>query len=214
MGLEEPYDGLKPIISKGVQGPAPPENFWKLNAGKCILAFCALRLWHQRDELSYNYTVTIKERQSKISITQPCKQIVEWYFLHLYGGFAEVNDRHCKFMFLLSLSLDRINIISSLYLDSWSNESSQRSLAEKPANFAGYWLLYTTLEKCHCKLQGPIKSRNFGSKLTHLCGFWLDISFFSHVKTHRSQFSLDISFFSRLKTIVYSSDWLELICIW
>ena len=98
-------------------------------------------------------------------------------------------------MFLLSLSLDRINIISSLYLDSWSNESSQRSLAEKPAYFAGYWLLYTTLEKCHCKLQGPIKSRNFGSKLTHLCGFWLDISFFSHVKTHRSQFSLDIIIF-------------------
>ena len=27
VGLEEPYDWLKPIISKGVQGPAPPENF-------------------------------------------------------------------------------------------------------------------------------------------------------------------------------------------
>jgi len=37
-------------------------------------------------------------------------------------------------------------LISSTYLDSWSNEISQRNLAEKPANFASCRLLYATLE--------------------------------------------------------------------
>ena len=36
---------------------------------------------------------------------------------------------------------------------------------------------------------------NFGAKLTHLCGFWLDVSFFSHVKKHLSRFWLGVSFF-------------------
>ena len=36
------------------------------------------------------------------------------------------------------------------------------------------------------KLQAPIKGRNIGVKLTHLCGFWLDVSFFSRLKNHRS----------------------------
>ena len=62
-------------------------------------------------------------------------------------------------------------------------------------------------------LQAAMKGENFGAKLTHLCGFWLDISFFSHVKKHRSRFWLDEKFFSRVKTIVRSSDWLELICV-
>ena len=62
-------------------------------------------------------------------------------------------------------------------------------------------------------LQAPIKGGNFGAKLTHLCGFWLDITFSSHVKKHRSRFWLNISFFSRVKTIVRSSDCLELICV-
>ena len=44
-----------------------------------------------------------------------------------------------------------------------------------------------------CTLQVPIKGRNFGAKLTHLCGFWLDVSFFS-----------------RVKTIICFFDWLEL----
>ena len=60
--------------------------------------------------------------------------------------------------------------------------------------------------------QAAIKGGNFGAKLTLLCSFWLDISFFSHVKKHRSRFRLDVSFFSRVKyIIVRSSDWLELI---
>ena len=42
-------------------------------------------------------------------------------------------------------NLDLINIISSMYLDSRSNESSRRNLAEKPANFTGCRLLNTTL---------------------------------------------------------------------
>ena len=33
-----------------------------------------------------------------------------------------------------------------------------------------------------CKLQAPIKGGNFGANLTHLCGFWLDVSFFSNLK--------------------------------
>ena len=61
--------------------------------------------------------------------------------------------------------------------------------------------------------QAATKGGNFGAKLTHLCGFWLDVSFFSHVKKHRSRFWLDVSFFSRVKTIVHFSDWLELICV-
>ena len=63
-----------------------------------------------------------------------------------------------------------------------------------------------------CKLQEPIESRNFGAKLTYLCGFWLDLSFFSQLKkrsfaTMIGRFNL---FFSRVKNIVRSSDWLEL----
>ena len=61
--------------------------------------------------------------------------------------------------------------------------------------------------------QAARKGGNFGAKLTHLCGFWLDVSFFSHVKKNRSRFWLDVSIFSRVKTIVHSSDWLELICV-
>ena len=91
----------------------------------------------------------LKERQSEISIIQPCKQIVEWYIFVSLWWFCWI-DRHCKCIFLLSLSLDWINIISSPYLDSWSNECSRRSLAEKPANFTGYWLLYTTLHSFNC----------------------------------------------------------------
>ena len=53
---------------------------------------------------------------------------------------------------------------------------------------------------CTCKRLKT--ARNFGTKLAHLCGFWLDISFFSHMKKYR------------VKSIVRSSDWLELICIW
>ena len=65
-----------------------------------------------------------------------------------------------------------------------------------------------------CKLQALIKGRNFGAKLTHLCGFWLDVLFFSHLKKHRSRLWLDFSFFLRVKNIVRSSDRLELICVW
>ena len=38
--------------------------------------------------------------------------------------------------------------------------------------------------KRRCNLQAPIKGGNFGAKLTHLSGFWLDVSFFlTHEKT-------------------------------
>ena len=48
---------------------------------------------------------------------------------------------------------------------------------------------------CEAALQAAIKGGNFGAKLTLLCGFWLDVSFFSHVKKHRSRFWLDVSLF-------------------
>ena len=65
-----------------------------------------------------------------------------------------------------------------------------------------------SLNVCEAALQAEIKGGNFCAKLPHLCCFWLDVSFFSHVKKHRSRFWLDVSFFSRVKTIVRSSDWL------
>ena len=41
----------------------------------------------------------------------------------------------------------------------------------------------TFLVECvRSALQAAITGGNFGAKLTHLCGFWLDVSFFSHVK--------------------------------
>ena len=72
------------------------------------------------------------------------------------------------------------------------------------------WVKLFSLNVCEAALQAAIKGGNFGTKL---CGFWLDVSFFSHVKKHRSRFWLDVSFSSRVKTIVRSSDWLELICV-
>ena len=41
--------------------------------------------------------------------------------------------------------------------------------------------------------QAARKGGNFGAKITHFCGFWLDVSFFSHVKKHCSRFWLDVS---------------------
>ena len=75
------------------------------------------------------------------------------------------------------------------------------------------WVKLFSLYVCEAALQAAIKGGNFGAKLGHLCDFWLDVLFFSHVKKHRSRFWLDVSFFSRAKTIFRSSDWLELICV-
>ena len=49
------------------------------------------------------------------------------------------------------------------------------------------WVKLFSLNVCEALLQGAIKGGNFGAKLTHLCGFWLDVSFLSHVKKHRSR---------------------------
>ena len=57
------------------------------------------------------------------------------------------------------------------------------------------WVKLFSLNMCEAALQAAIKGGNFGAKLTHLCGFWLDVSFFSHVKKNRSRFLLDVSFF-------------------
>ena len=74
------------------------------------------------------------------------------------------------FKFLSSRVLwkvDGCGSISSTYLDLWSNESSRRNLAEKPANFARCRLLYTTL---HVWLLGDMEFLFFCSTqydLTH-----------------------------------------------
>ena len=52
------------------------------------------------------------------------------------------------------------------------------------------WVKLFLLNVCKAALQAAIKGGNFGAKLTHLCGFWLDVSFFSHVKIHHSRFWL------------------------
>ena len=44
--------------------------------------------------------------------------------------------------------------------------------------------------KRRCKLQAPIKGGNVGAKLTHLCGFWLDVSLFLNVKKHLTRLLL------------------------
>ena len=59
-----------------------------------------------------------------------------------------------------------------------------------------------SLNVCKAALQAAIKGGNFGAKLTHLCDFWLDVSFFSHIKKHRSRLWLQVLFFSLVKNIV------------
>ena len=44
------------------------------------------------------------------------------------------------------------------------------------------WVKLFSLNVCEVALQAAVKGGNFGTKLTPLCGFWLDVSFFSHVK--------------------------------
>ena len=64
-----------------------------------------------------------------------------------------------------------------------------------------------------CKLQEPIEGRNFGAKLTYLCGFWLDVSFFSQLK--KRSFAIMIgrfNFFFHLWKISFAPH--LLICVW
>ena len=110
----------------GGSGACCPAKFlktelWKMHLGILGLETLTSEGWIKLQIYRDNHVT----QRKTISIIQPCKQIVEWYFLYLYGGFAGANDRQCKFVFLLSLSLDRINIISSPYLDSWRNERSR-----------------------------------------------------------------------------------------
>ena len=58
------------------------------------------------------------------------------------------------------------------------------------------WVKLFSLNVCEAALQAAIKGGNFGAKITHLCGLWLDVSFSSNVKKHRSRFwLLKVSFF-------------------
>ena len=56
--------------------------------------------------------------------------------------------------------------------------------------FAGSLPFSSSTVKQTKLFQTAIKRGNFGAKLAHLCGFWLDVSFFSHVKKHRSRYWL------------------------
>ena len=73
----------------------------------------------------------------------------------------------------------------------------RENLFEK--NFSRWMSVKQLVKRGRCKLPAPIKGWNFGAKLAHLCGFWLDISVFSHMKKHRARFWLDTTFFSRVK---------------
>ena len=53
------------------------------------------------------------------------------------------------------------------------------------------WVKLFSLQVCEAALHAAIKGGNFGAKLTHLCGFRLDVSFFFHT----------------WKNIVLDSDW-------
>ena len=66
-------------------------------------------------------------------------------------------------------------------------------------NFSRWMSVKQLVKRGRCKLPAPIKGWNFGAKFAHLCGFWLDISVFSHMKKHRARFWLDTTFFSRVK---------------
>ena len=65
------------------------------------------------------------------------------------------------------------------------------------------WVKLFSLNVCDAALRAAIKGGNFGAKLTHLCGFWLDVSFFSHVKKHRSLLWLART---NLRTKIYDID--------
>ena len=59
------------------------------------------------------------------------------------------------------------------------------SISEKLFTFLArktLWVKLFSLNVCEAELEAAIKGGNFGAKLTHLSGFWLDVSFFSHVK--------------------------------
>ena len=113
--------------------------------------------------------------------------------------------------FRFSLSAVVSPALHSFFIDSETNETTPLHFWNVFHFFKNLWEKLFSSNVCEgvlIKLQEKalILARN-----SHT--FWLDISFFSHVKKHRSRFWLDVSFFSRVKTIVRSSDWLELICV-
>ena len=64
--------------------------------------------------------------------------------------------------------------------------------------------LWMSAKRGRCKLQAPIKNGNFGSKHTHLCGFWLGVSFLSHVTKHRSPLRLARTHLRKKVTTLHS----------
>ena len=118
--------------------------------------------------------------------------------------------------FCFSLSAVVSPALYRFFIDCETNETIFHSISEMFFTFLAkktLWVKLFSLNLCEAALQAAIKGGNFGAKLTHLSGFWLDVSLFSHVKKHRSRFSLEVSFFLHVKTIVRSSYWLELICV-
>ena len=54
--------------------------------------------------------------------------------------------------------------------------------------FIRYMSAKQLAKRGRCKLQAPIKGRNFGAKLAHFCGFLIARFIFSHAQEHRSRF--------------------------
>ena len=100
--------------------------------------------------------------------------------------------------FCLSLSAVVSPALYRIFLSTVKQTKLFHSISEMFFTFLArktLWVKLFSLNVCEAALQAAIKGGNFGAKLTHLCGFWLDVSFFSHVKKHRSRFWLDVSFF-------------------
>ena len=74
------------------------------------------------------------------------------------------------------------------------------------------WVKLFSLNVCEAALQDAIKGGNFDSKLTHLCGFWLDVSFLTCEKNIVRDSDWTYHFFT-CENHRSLSDWLELICV-
>ena len=87
--------------------------------------------------------------------------------------------------FCLSLSAVVSPALYRIFLSTVKQTKLFHSISEMFFTFLArktLWVKLFSLNVCEAALQAAIKGGNFGVKLTHLCGFWLDVSFFSHVK--------------------------------
>ena len=117
---------------------------------KTLISMCCWQTLNTQTSLLNIYIIIYKLSQQlnhinclrgTIYIFRSQQVFLKWWHHNgvIYSGFLS---------FLVAgvlWKVDGCGFISSTYLDSWSNKISWQNLAEKSANFAGCWLLYTTL---------------------------------------------------------------------